>query len=254
MFSSPSWGFPGGSDGKESTCNVGHPGSTPKLGRSPGREPGNPLQHACLENPHGQRRLAGYSPWHHKESYTTKQLCTRSVPLPTLSSSHAPRHMGWSAILRGSRIHISGAVLEFWPGPGWEGHQCWLAGYVFRGTGLPERCCHADSGWLTHITHRESSGLWAIRHHHWPLRWGCVSRLSTTFLLLLSPHPTYLTQKKCQRTHTQRDVTAHIARQFICPVSSNSYLVIWRGTMFPLFLSSLYSICQQKLKIHVWSS
>ena len=28
---------------------------------------GNPLQYSCLENPHGQRSLAGYSPWGHKE-------------------------------------------------------------------------------------------------------------------------------------------------------------------------------------------
>ena len=28
-------GFPGGSDGKESTCNVGDLGSIPELGRSP---------------------------------------------------------------------------------------------------------------------------------------------------------------------------------------------------------------------------
>ena len=30
-------GFPGGSDGKESACNVGDLGSIPGLGRSPGR-------------------------------------------------------------------------------------------------------------------------------------------------------------------------------------------------------------------------
>ena len=30
----------------------------------------------CLENPHGQRSLAGYSPWGHEESDTTKQLNT----------------------------------------------------------------------------------------------------------------------------------------------------------------------------------
>ena len=29
---------------------------------------------SCLENPHGQRTLAGYSPWGHKESGTTKRL------------------------------------------------------------------------------------------------------------------------------------------------------------------------------------
>ena len=44
--------------------------SVPGLGRSPGGEHGNPLQYSYLENPHGQRSLAGYSPWGHKESDT----------------------------------------------------------------------------------------------------------------------------------------------------------------------------------------
>ena len=30
------WGFPGDSDGKESACNAGDPGSIPGLGRAPG--------------------------------------------------------------------------------------------------------------------------------------------------------------------------------------------------------------------------
>ena len=43
-------GFPGGSDGKESACNAGDPGSVPELGRSPGEGNGNSLQYSCLEN------------------------------------------------------------------------------------------------------------------------------------------------------------------------------------------------------------
>ena len=43
-------GFLGGSDGKASACNVGDPGSIPRLGRSPGEGNGNPLQYSCLEN------------------------------------------------------------------------------------------------------------------------------------------------------------------------------------------------------------
>ena len=35
--------FPGGSDDKDSDCNVGDPVSTPGLGRSPGERNGNPL-------------------------------------------------------------------------------------------------------------------------------------------------------------------------------------------------------------------
>ena len=52
-------GFPGGSDGKESACNVGDLGSIPGLGRSPGRGHGNPLQYSCLGESQGQRILGG---------------------------------------------------------------------------------------------------------------------------------------------------------------------------------------------------
>ena len=50
-------GFSGGSDGKESACNVGELGLIPGLGRCPEGGHGNPLQYSCLENPHGQRSL-----------------------------------------------------------------------------------------------------------------------------------------------------------------------------------------------------
>ena len=43
-------GFPGGSEGKESTCNAVDLGSTPGLGRSPGEGHDNPFQYSCLEN------------------------------------------------------------------------------------------------------------------------------------------------------------------------------------------------------------
>ena len=62
----------GGSDGKESACNAGDLGLIPGLGRSPGGGHGNPLQHSYLENPHGQRSLAGCSPWGPKLLDTTE--------------------------------------------------------------------------------------------------------------------------------------------------------------------------------------
>ena len=55
-------GFPSGSDGKESSCNAGDPGSIPRSGRSPGEGTGNPLQYSCLGNPLDRE---GYSPWGH---------------------------------------------------------------------------------------------------------------------------------------------------------------------------------------------
>ena len=43
-------GFPGDSDGKESACNAGDPGSNPGSGRFPGEGDGYPLQCSCQEN------------------------------------------------------------------------------------------------------------------------------------------------------------------------------------------------------------
>ena len=43
-------GFPGGSDGKESACNMGDLGSITGSGRLPGERNGYPLQYFCLEN------------------------------------------------------------------------------------------------------------------------------------------------------------------------------------------------------------
>ena len=94
--------FPCGSAGKESTCNVRDLGLIPGLGRSPGEGKGYPSQYSGLENSmdyvvhgvaksqtwlsnfhfpvflpekfHGQRSLAGYSPWSCKESNTTEHI------------------------------------------------------------------------------------------------------------------------------------------------------------------------------------
>ena len=73
-----SLGFPDSSDRKDSTCNVGDLGSILGLGRFPGGEHGNLLQYSCLENPHGQRSLVGYSPGGHKELDTTERQRTTS--------------------------------------------------------------------------------------------------------------------------------------------------------------------------------
>ena len=68
ILSSFVMGFHGSSAGKESTCNAGDPCLIGGLERIPGERIGYPLQCSCLENPHGQSRLASFSPWGHKES------------------------------------------------------------------------------------------------------------------------------------------------------------------------------------------
>ena len=56
-------GFPGGAGGKETACNAGDKEFDPWDGTIPREGNGNPLQYPCLENPHGQKRLVGSSPW-----------------------------------------------------------------------------------------------------------------------------------------------------------------------------------------------
>ena len=87
--------LPGGSEGKESACSAGDPGSTPVLGRFPGGGHGNPPQYSCLENPLGQRNLTGYCPWGFKELDLTEPLSLQPpgtpTPQPPLSPSrHSP--------------------------------------------------------------------------------------------------------------------------------------------------------------------
>ena len=84
-------GFPRGSDGKESTCNVGAPGLIPASGSSPGGGHGNPLQDSCLENPI-QSSLVGYSPWGPKESDVTEWL-THRERIPEASFSDSNEHV-----------------------------------------------------------------------------------------------------------------------------------------------------------------
>ena len=56
-------------------------------------------QYSCLENPHGQRSLAGYSPWGHKELDTTERL-SRHIFFAPLGFDHF-RLLAW--------------VLQWWP-------------------------------------------------------------------------------------------------------------------------------------------
>ena len=83
-------GFPGGSDVKESPCNVGDVASNPVLEKTPGGGHSNPLRYSCLKNPHGQRSLAGCGPWTCKESDMTERLSRAQV----LGSGHTEGPVG----------------------------------------------------------------------------------------------------------------------------------------------------------------
>ena len=68
------WGFPGGSIGKESTCNTGDLGSIPELGRSPGEAEWLLTPLFLSGESHGHRSLAGYHARGHTESDTSEGL------------------------------------------------------------------------------------------------------------------------------------------------------------------------------------
>ena len=63
------WGFPRGSDGKESAHNAGHPGSEDPWGTE-----WQPTPVFLPGEFHGQKSLMGYGPWGCKELDKTEQL------------------------------------------------------------------------------------------------------------------------------------------------------------------------------------
>ena len=75
-------GFPDGSVGKESTCNIGDPGSIPGLGRSPGEGKGYPLQYSDLENPMGSIVPGVTKSWTRLSSFQESRAPNLSLSTP----------------------------------------------------------------------------------------------------------------------------------------------------------------------------
>ena len=77
------WGFPHGSDGKESACKAWDPGFDPWVWKIPWRKEWLLTPVFLSGKSHGQRSLAGYSPWGRKELDMIERL-TLPHPLPCL--------------------------------------------------------------------------------------------------------------------------------------------------------------------------
>ena len=69
--------FPGGSDGKESTCNAGDSGSIPWVRMIPWSKEMETTPVFLPEEFHGWRSLEGFSPWGRKELDRTERLTHR---------------------------------------------------------------------------------------------------------------------------------------------------------------------------------
>ena len=99
--------LPGGSEGKESACNAGDPGSIPGSGKFPWEGHGTPLQYFCLEN--SVDRRAWWTVVHGvARSDRTEQLTLR-VPIPLEFSRFGLK--GWGK----SGLACTGLFLPFWP-------------------------------------------------------------------------------------------------------------------------------------------
>ena len=86
----------GGSDSKESACNAGDPGSNPWTGKIPWRRKWQPTPVFLPREFHGQRSLAGHSPWDHKELDMTEQLTLSSQRLNHVGVRvQEPRNLMW---------------------------------------------------------------------------------------------------------------------------------------------------------------
>ena len=80
------------SSGEESTCQCRRFRFVPSVTKSPEVGNDNPLLYSCLENPHGQRSLEGYSPWNCKELDTTEHkhtTCTLYRSLQIMNSQYS---------------------------------------------------------------------------------------------------------------------------------------------------------------------
>ena len=75
-------GFPGGTGGEEPAYQRRRRGFEPWVGKMPRRRAWPPTPVLLPGESHGQRSLAGYSPWGRRESDTTEQLnCNKLFPL-----------------------------------------------------------------------------------------------------------------------------------------------------------------------------
>ena len=164
-------GFPGGSDSKESDCKVGDQGSIPRVGKSPGGGHGDPLQYSCLENPHGQRSLVGYSPLGRKELGTTEGLTLSLSPPP---NSVKPIH---------TIYHVSSHFFFFTEGMSRHGVK-----------GQEEGCHYRSAGWNTYqlgqVCEYEPQAHWicflfhSSQLHPWHLFMHSIKIRMTIYLIV----------------------------------------------------------------------
>ena len=130
-------GFPGGSDGKESTCNAGDLGLIPGLERSPGGRHRNPLQYSCLGNPSGQKSLGGLQLMGSQRAghdWAAKHSRAQSILLLLVLNSVGFVH--WQALSVCLKSEVKGGFCQ----QSRTSVQSWMAGFSSSSRTCPHTC------------------------------------------------------------------------------------------------------------------
>ena len=100
-------GFPGGSEGKASACNVGRPRFDSWVGKIPWRRKWQPTPVPLPGKSQGQRSLVGYSPRGCKELDMTERLHFVSFLVAQLVKNAPAMHLGWEDALEKGQATIN---------------------------------------------------------------------------------------------------------------------------------------------------
>ena len=151
-------GFPGGTLIKNSPANAGDErdaGSVPGRRRSPGGGNGNPLQYSRPGKPHGQRSLAGYSPWGHKSQ---TRLGDGANILDSTERAHSPSLRRTKVQFPSAKIIHKGRLYYKAPHPCGRvfGRQNFKLWEIQRITQKTDRCEHVG---MTHRFHTGKASL-----------------------------------------------------------------------------------------------
>ena len=92
-------GLPRGLSGKGHTCQCRRQGFDPYVGKIPWRRKWQLMPVFLPGKPHGQRSLAGYSPWGCKESDTTEQLSMHARSVQRIVMLVSPNHLPLPMVL-----------------------------------------------------------------------------------------------------------------------------------------------------------
>ena len=107
-------GFPGGSDGKESTWNAGYVDSIPGSGRAPGEGNGYPLQYSRLENFLDEGAWQATIHWGHKESDTTEATNNFPVPLKRMGARKTDDKGALNVPINGGKLVQESETARMW--------------------------------------------------------------------------------------------------------------------------------------------